>query len=221
MPRGGRGGPGGNLPVNAVTQTPSGKPSIAALPFDNLSHDARLDRLADGVVEDVITALSRFRDISVVARNSTFAYRGKVADVRQIGGELGARYVLAGSVQSSGDHLRVTAQLIDTATGTHVWSDAYDRGLGELVAVQSDVTERISASVGGMRGAFRRTAASLARSRPPEHRDSYDLVLLGTEGLSRRDRDEHLEAMELVPSSSQPRSFLPTGPCGSGARPLE
>ena len=96
------------------------EPSVAVLPFDNLTGDERLGRLADGVVEDVITDLSRFKDISVVARNSTFAYRGEAADVRRVGSELGARYVLAGSVQSGGDRLRVTAQLVDTKTGTHV-----------------------------------------------------------------------------------------------------
>jgi adenylate cyclase len=116
------------------------RPSIAVLPFDNLSGDERISRLADGMVEDIITDLSRFRELFVIARNSTFVYKGKAVDMRQVGRELGVRYVLDGSVQSTDDRLRLRAQLVDTTSGVQVWSERYDRPLDDLFAVQSGRT---------------------------------------------------------------------------------
>ena len=106
------------------------KPSIAVLPFANLSGDPEQDYLADGIVEDVITELSRFSELFVVARNSSFQYKGKAVDVRQVGRELGVHYVLEGSVRRVGKRIRISAQLVDAATGTHRWAERYDRGRG-------------------------------------------------------------------------------------------
>jgi adenylate cyclase len=116
------------------------KPSIAVLPFTNLSGDPEQDYFADGVVEDIITGLSRIKWIFVIARNSSFAYRGKAVDVKQVGRELGVRYVLEGSVRKSGNRVRITAQLIDAETGTHIWADQYDHALDDIFAVQDELT---------------------------------------------------------------------------------
>jgi adenylate cyclase len=113
------------------------KPSVAVLPFTSIGDDAKQERLADGMTEDVITDLSRFRDLYVIARNTMFTYKGKPVNVQQVGRELGVRYVLEGSIQTSGDRVRVTAQLIEAATDVHVWSGRYDRALGDIFDVQN------------------------------------------------------------------------------------
>ena len=123
------------------------------MPFENIGNDPKWDRFADGVTEDIVTDLSHSKDLFVVARNSTEVYRGKPADVRSIGRDLGARYVLEGSIQPSGDQIRVTAQLIEAATGGHVWSERYDRPVDDLFDVQNDVTEKIAATIAGSEGA--------------------------------------------------------------------
>ena len=125
--RRGSGGSGRSEPALA------GQPSIAVLPFDNLGGDEATGRLADGITEDIITDLSRFRDFDVIARNSTAVYKGKPVDVRQVGRELDVRYVLEGSIQRQGDRVRVTAQLIDAGTGAHLWSERWDRPAGRRV----------------------------------------------------------------------------------------
>ena len=131
----------------------SDKASIAVLPFENIGNDPKWDRFADGITEDIVTDLSHSKDLFVVARNSTEVYRGKPADVRTIGRDLGVRYVLEGSIQPNGDQIRVTAQLIDTRTGGHVWSNRYDRPATDLFNVQSDVTGKIAATLTGYEGA--------------------------------------------------------------------
>ena len=123
------------------------KPSIAVLPFENMSGDAEQEYFGDGLAEDIITALSRVRGFFVIARNSTFAYKGKSVDVRQIARDLGVRYVLEGSVRRSGDRLRVTGQLIDASSGAHVWSERYDRAVTDIFAVQDEITESVVASI--------------------------------------------------------------------------
>src|SRR5204862_2795505 len=105
------------------------KPSIAVLPFQNMSGDPEQEYFADGVVEEIITALSRFRQLFVIARNSTFTYKGRAVDVKQVGRELGVRYVLEGSVRKAGNRVRITGQLIDALTGAHLWADRFDSGL--------------------------------------------------------------------------------------------
>jgi TolB-like protein len=133
---------------SASTETPMelpDKPSIAVLAFANLSSDAEHEYLADGIVEDIITELSRFSELFVTARNSSFQYKGKAIDVRQVGRELGVRYVLEGSVRRVGDRIRISAQLIDTATGGHRWAEHYDRKLEDVFAVQDEVVGTIAA----------------------------------------------------------------------------
>ena len=119
------------------------KPSIAVLPFANLSSDPEQEYLADGIVQDVITELSRFRELFVIARNSSFQYKGKSADVRQVARELGVRYVLEGSIRRGGKRIRIAAQLIDAATGAHRWAERYDCKLEDVFAVQDEVVRTI------------------------------------------------------------------------------
>jgi adenylate cyclase len=123
------------------------KPCIAVLPFQNMSDDPDQDHFADGIVEDIITGLSRFQWLSVVARNSSFVYRGRAVDVRQIGRELGARFVLEGSVRKTGNRVRITGQLIDTTTGTHVWADHFDGGLEHAFDLQDQVTASVVGAI--------------------------------------------------------------------------
>jgi TolB-like protein/DNA-binding winged helix-turn-helix (wHTH) protein len=133
--------------------TPAGgKPGIAVLPFDNLGGDEATGRLADGLTEDVITDLARFRGLDVIARNSTETYKGKPVDIRQVGKDLDVGYVLEGSIQRQNDLMRVTAQLIDTRTGAHVWTDRWDRPTRDLFAVQAEVAERVGVALGGPMG---------------------------------------------------------------------
>jgi TolB-like protein len=116
------------------------RPSIAVLPFDNMSEDPDQEHFADGMSEDLITGLSRIRWLFVIARNSTFVYKHRAVDVKQVARELGVRYVLEGSVRRAGNRLRVSAQLIDATTGGHHWAERYDRELGDIFAVQDDIT---------------------------------------------------------------------------------
>lgn len=162
--------PGAKAP--AVKPRRSQRPSIAVLPFNDLSADPDQEFLADGIVEDVITELSRFRSLMVIARNSTFAYKGAARDVRQIGDELGARYVVEGSVRRSGNRLRVTAQLIEAATGSHLWADRWDRVMEDLFELQDELTHAIVTSVEPELGAHER---QLARKRPTESLTAWEL----------------------------------------------
>jgi TolB-like protein len=150
------------------------KPSIAVLPFANLSGDPEQDYFADGMVEDIITGLSRIKWIFVIARNSSFAYRGKAMDVRQIGRELGVRYVLEGSVRRSANRVRITAQLIDTGSGAHIWADHYDRALDDVFAVQDELTMGV---VGVIEPTLRKAEIERARRKRPDSLDAYDLYL--------------------------------------------
>lgn len=182
------------------------KPSVAVLPFDNIGDDPRWDRFADGITEDIITDLSHSKDFIVIARNSTEVYKGRPMDVRQIGRELGVKYVLEGSIQSMGERTRVTAQLIEAASGGHVWSERYDRPVDDLFAVQDDVTQRIAATLGGYEGAVAEAERSLVRRRPPRDLTAYEYYLIGLEakhkvtkeGLNEAER-LFLEALELDP----------------------
>jgi TolB-like protein len=157
----------------------SEKASIAVLPFENIGKDPKWDRFADGITEDIVTDLSHSKDLFVVARNSTEAYRSKPADVRSIGRDLGVRYLLEGSIQPSGDRIRVTAQLIDTRTGGHVWSERYDRPATDLFKVQSEVTEKIAATLTGYEGAVAEAERSLIRRKPPSDLTAYETYLIG------------------------------------------
>jgi TolB-like protein/class 3 adenylate cyclase/Flp pilus assembly protein TadD len=174
------------------------KPSVAVLPFDNLSGDERLDRLADGMVEDIIANLSRFRELFVIARNSSFVYKGKPHDVRQVGRELGVKYVLEGSVQSAGDRLRVTAQLVDAGTGGHVWSERYDRPLEDFFAVRDELTATIAATLGSSGGRIATTEIAGVHRKEPESLEAYDYSLLSTYHLRRHTKEDNAKALEFA-----------------------
>lgn len=150
------------------------KPSIAVLPFTNLSGDPEQDYFADGVVEDIITGLSRIKWVFVIARNSSFVYKGKTMDVKQVGRELGVRYVLEGSVRKSSNRVRISGQLIDTASGTHIWADRYDRALDDLFAVQDELTISV---VGVIEPTLRQAEIERAKRKRPDSLDAYDLYL--------------------------------------------
>jgi TolB-like protein len=150
------------------------KPSIAVLPFANLSGNAEQDYLADGIVEDIITELSRFSELFVVARNSSFQYKSKAVDVRQVGRELGVRYVLEGSVRLLGKRIRISAQLVDAAKGTHRWADRYDRRLEDVFALQDDVVGTIVAILAAH---VRKAEIERTRTKPPTSWEAYDYYL--------------------------------------------
>jgi adenylate cyclase len=150
------------------------KPSIAVLPFTNMSGDAGQEYFCDGVTEDILTELSRFRSLFVIARNSSFSYKGKSPDVRQVGKELGVRYVLEGSIRKSANRIRITAQLIDTLTGNHIWAERYDRELEDVFAVQEEVTLSIVTAI-APRIDDAEIAAALRRR--PEDLNAYQLAV--------------------------------------------
>ena len=150
------------------------KPSVAVLPFVNLNGDPEHAYLADGIVEDVITELSRFSELFVIAWNSSFQYKGKAIDVRQVGRELGVRYVLQGSVRRGSDRIRISAQLIDAATGVHRWAERYDRTLEGVFAVQDDVVRTIVAILAAQ---VRMAETERTRAKPPSNWQAYDYYL--------------------------------------------
>jgi len=150
------------------------KPSIAVLPFQNLSGDPEQEYFADGMVEEIITALSRIRWLFVIARNSTFTYKGQAIDVKRVGRELGVRYVLEGSVRKAGGRVRITAQLIDATTGVHLWADRFDGSLEDIFDLQDKVA--ISAA-GVIEPRLREAEIERARRKRPESLDAYDLYL--------------------------------------------
>jgi len=168
------------------------KPSIAVLPFQNLSGDVEQEYFADGMVEDIITALSRFKSLFVIARNSTFTYKGKVVDIKQVGRELGVRYVLEGSVRRSGGRVRITGQLIDAGTGAHVWADHFD-GLAEDVF---DLQDRVTASVvAQMFSSVQFEEEERASRKPTGNLDAYDHYLRGISALWKWTREDSETAL--------------------------
>ena len=170
------------------------KPSIAVLPFDNLSGDPEQEYFADGVAEDIITALSKFHWFFVIARNSSFSYKGTSPDVRQVAKELGVQYVLEGSVRKGGNRVRITAQLVDALTGRHVWAERYDRDLEDIFVVQDEITEAITTTVAP---AFMSAEAQRAERKSPENYGAWDYAMRGNWHLSRRGRDDIAEAQRL------------------------
>ncbi|HSA81544.1 MAG TPA: adenylate/guanylate cyclase domain-containing protein [Geminicoccaceae bacterium] len=182
-----------------VLAMPSG-PAIAVLPFDNLSGDPEQELFADGLTEDIITRLARFTDLHVIARNSTFRYKDQPVDLRQLRDELGARYVVEGSVRRSADALRVTAQLISADDGAHLWADTYNRDLGAAAVfdVQDDITDRVVAAVASNWGAIAWHELEEVRSKPPDSLASYDCVLLGHAYDRIVDAPSHQAALECL-----------------------
>ena len=163
-------------PSGAHSLTLPDRPSIAILPFSNLSSDPEQDYFADGITDDIITALSYWRWLFVIARNSTFAYKGRNVDVRQVGNELGVRYVLVGSVRRSADRVRITTQLVETESGAHLWANRYDRPLNDLFKVQDDIAAAISATVEPEIGDSERARS---RRKPPESLGAWELFQRG------------------------------------------
>jgi len=176
----------------------SARPAVAVLPFDDLGGDERQKRLADAFAEDLITELARSRDLLVIARNSSFAYKGKPVDVRRIGRELGVGYLLEGSFQAGPDRLRVTAQLIDAATGAHLWSQRYDRPTADFFAVHDEVAGQIVGTLTGYSGPLAQAGTEAARRKRPESLRAYDHYLLAKVPYIRHDAAGMAEARKLL-----------------------
>jgi adenylate cyclase len=170
------------------------KPSIAVLPFANMSGDPEQEYFSDGITEDMITALSRIRWLFVIARNSSFTYKGKHVDVKQIGRELGVRYVLEGSVRKGGNRVRITAQLIDASTAAHVWAERFDRELADIFAVQDEITERIAAAI---EPELARAELERSRRKAPESLDAWDLYQRGLWHIWQFNAQDNAQAREL------------------------
>ena len=150
------------------------KSSVAVLPFSNLSGDPEQDYFADGMVEDIIAGLSRIKWLFVIARNSSFAYKGKAVDVKRVGRELGVRYLLQGSLRKDGSRVRISAQMIEAETGGHVWAERYDRPLDDIFALQDEITLSV---VGAIEPSLRRAEVERVIRMRPDSLDAYDLVL--------------------------------------------
>ena len=163
-------------PARGETLPLPDKPSIAILPFANMSGDPEQEHFADGIAEDIITGLSRLRWLFVIARNSSFTYKGRNVDVRQVGRELGVRYVLEGSVRKGGNRIRITAQLVEAETGNHLWAERYDRALGDVFAIQDEITK----SVIGCIGPELYTAEhDRLKRKPPQNLDAWESFVRG------------------------------------------
>ena len=171
------------------------KPSIAVLPFLNMSADPEQDYLADGVVEEITTALSRVKWFFVIARNSSFTYKGRAVDVKQVGRELGVRYVLEGSVRRSGDKVRITGQLVEAETGNHLWADRFDGNYTDLFDLQDRITESVIATI---EPALRNAEITRAKSKRPENLTAYDRYIRALSHFYLGSRDSIVDAERLL-----------------------
>ncbi len=169
-------------------------PSIAVLPFQNMSGDSEQEYFADGMVEEIITALSRMRSLTVIARNSSFIYKGRAVDVKQIGRELGVRYVLEGSVRKAANQVRITGQLIDASNGGHLWADRFDGSLEDVFDLQDQVTSHV---VGAIAPKLEQAEIERAKRKPTENLDAYEYFLRGMASYYRRTREGTDEALRL------------------------
>jgi TolB-like protein/class 3 adenylate cyclase/tetratricopeptide (TPR) repeat protein len=200
-------------PVEADKPLPlPNKPSIAVLPFQNLSGDPEQEYFADGMVEEIITALSRFKGLFVIARNSSFIYKGKAIEIKQVGRELGVRYVLEGSVRKSGSRVRITGQLIEAGTGGHLWADKFDGELKEVFELQDRITASVVSVIAPK---IQRSEIERARSKPTDHLDSYDFFLRGIAATSNpskwgkaEPRDWFIKACDRDPSYAAAQIML-------------
>ena len=170
-------------------------PSIVVLPFDNMSGDPSADSVADGIVEEITSTLSRVRDFTVIARNSACAYKGRAVDVREIARELGVRYVLEGSLRKAGGRVRVTAQLIDAATGSHLWADRYEGVIGNLFDFEDEIATRVA---GSLRPSIWDAEIALSRRKRPESLAAYDLVVRAMSHLWTHREADNNEAIRLL-----------------------
>jgi adenylate cyclase len=191
-------------PVKSLTQSnalplPS-KPSVAVLPFTNMSGDPEQDYFSDGITEDIITELSRNRSLFVIARNSAFMFKGRAVDITDVGRKLGVRYVAEGSVRQSGKRIRITAQLIEASTGNHIWAERYDREIEDIFSVQDEVTERIIWALAGRVGI---AEIDKSKQRKVGRLDSYDVLLRGIEAFHRFTQMDILDAVQYFQSAVQ------------------
>ena len=184
------GNPAAQESVNQVLE----RPAVAVLPFDNMSGDAEQEYFADGITEDIITELAKWGWFPVIARNSTFAFKGKSPDVRLVAEELGAQYVVEGSVRKSGNRVRITAQLIDASTGHHVWAERYDRELVDVFEVQDEITMKLA---GAIMPELSVAEQKQALRKPLENLGAWDFFLRGQWRHSRFTREEFAEARNL------------------------
>jgi TolB-like protein/Flp pilus assembly protein TadD len=171
------------------------RPSLAVLPFQNMSGDPEQEYFADGMVEEITTAISRFPWLSVIARNSAFTYKGRAIDVKQVGRELGVRYVLEGSVRKGGNRVRITAQLIEAATGAHLWADRFDGSLDDIFELQDEVASRV---VGVIEPRMRLSETDRVSRKPTENLDAYDLHLRALAQTYKRTKESVAEAIRLA-----------------------
>ncbi|MFQ5955103.1 MAG: adenylate/guanylate cyclase domain-containing protein [Kiloniellales bacterium] len=176
-----------------------GRPAIAVLPFENMSGDPEQEYFADGIAEDILTRLAMWRWLPVIARNSSFTYKGRAIDVKDVGRELGARYVLEGSVRKAGNRVRISGQLIDSETGHHVWAERYDRALEDVFAVQDEITEAI---VAALEPAVGRAEMQRANRENPESLDAWDLYQRGMWYLNKITKEDIEQAGELFQRSA-------------------
>jgi len=186
---------------SALTETLSAapplpdKPSIAVLPFENMSGDPEQEYFADGMVEEITTALSRFKWLFVIARNSSFTFKGKAVDVKEVGRRLGVRYVLEGSVRKVAGKVRITGQLIDAVTGTHIWADRFERDLTDIFALQDEVTVAV---ISAIQPKLLQTEIAMATRRRPENLTAYDLFLRAMQHYYPTTRDDGAEVITLA-----------------------
>jgi TolB-like protein len=184
---------GSNGPAAAQHLPLPDKPSIAVLPFANLSSDPEQEYFADGIAEDIITALSRYPSLFVIARNSSFTYKNLAVDVNRVGGELGVRYVLEGSLRKAGRRIRVTAQLIETAAGTHIWADRYDGNITGLFTVQDEITRAVTTAIAP---AIADAERQRALRRPPGAHDAWNAYQRGLWHMSKATREDNRLAQQ-------------------------
>ena len=201
------------------------KPSIAVLPFTNMSGDPEQEYFADGVVEDIITAFSRFKWLFVIARNSSFTYKGRAVDIKQVGRELGVRYVLEGSVRRSGNRIRITGQLIEALSGRHIWAERFDRELTAIFELQDEITQRVVAAT---EPNVRSVEIERSSRKPTDSLDAYDLYLRALPKMYLFTQEGYLQAdtflcraTDIDPNFSEAGRHWPTASaacqiCGGG-----
>ena len=186
-----------NSPIERLSAAPPlpDKPSIAVLPFENMSGDPEQEYFADGMVEEIITALSRFKSLFVIARNSSFTFKGKAADIKEVGRRLGVHYVLEGAVRKASGKVRITGQLIDAVTGAHIWADRFERDLTDVFALQDEVTVAV---VSAIQPKLLQTEIGMATRRRPENLTAYDFYLRAMQQFYLTTREGVAEAIRLA-----------------------
>ena len=175
------------------------KPSIAVLPFDNMSGDSEQEYFSDGITEDIITALSHLRWLNVIARNSSFTYKGQSPDIRQVADELNCRYVLEGSIRKAGNRVRINAQLLEGLSGNHIWAEKYDRELEDIFDLQDEITEAV---LGAIEPSLVLAEIERAKRKHPESMDAYDLFLQSLPGIYSFDPDQNKSYVPYVVETS-------------------